>query len=88
MANHTSHLLHPHVQTHGLCLSEGVPHIIILNERSQSSLAAIPSSALQSDLLMVVLWLSLDLSLWQPLIEDRAFVPWLVRQPSEQVCKI
>ena len=29
--------------------------------------------------------LTLDLSLWQPLIEDRAFVPWLVRQPSEQV---
>ena len=29
--------------------------------------------------------LSLDLALWQPLIEDRAFVPWLVRQPSEQV---
>jgi hypothetical protein len=25
---------------------------------------------------------SLDLSLWQPLIEDRAFVPWLVRQPG------
>ena len=31
--------------------------------------------------------LSLDLSLWQPLIEDRAFVPWLVRQPSEQVMR-
>ena len=31
-------------------------------------------------------WCSLDLSLWQPIIEDRAFVPWLVRQPSEQVC--
>ena len=29
--------------------------------------------------------LDLDLALWQPLIEDRAFVPWLVRQPSEQV---
>ena len=28
--------------------------------------------------------LSLDLSLWQPLIEDRAFVPWLVKHPSEQ----
>jgi hypothetical protein len=25
---------------------------------------------------------SLDLALWEPLIEDRAFVPWLVRQPG------
>ncbi len=24
----------------------------------------------------------MDLALWQPLIEDRAFVPWLVRQPG------
>lgn len=31
---------------------------------------------------------SLDLSLWQPLIEDRAFVPWLVRQPTEQVGRL
>ena len=31
--------------------------------------------------------LSLDLALWQPLIEDRAFVPWLVRQPPEQVMR-
>ena len=29
--------------------------------------------------------LDLDLSLWQPLIEDRAFVPWLVKSPNEQV---
>ena len=29
--------------------------------------------------------LGLDLSLWQPLIEDRAFVPWLVKAPTEQV---
>ena len=29
--------------------------------------------------------LDLDLSLWQPLIEDRAFVSWLVRTPTEQV---
>ena len=29
--------------------------------------------------------LDLDLSLWQPLIEDRAFVPWLVKMPTEQV---
>ncbi len=29
--------------------------------------------------------LSLDLSLWQPLIEDRAFVPWLIKHPSDQV---
>ena len=29
--------------------------------------------------------LDLDLSLWQPLIEDRAFVSWLVKTPSEQV---
>lgn len=28
--------------------------------------------------------LDLDLSLWQPIIEERAFVPWLVREPSEQ----
>lgn len=28
--------------------------------------------------------LDLDLSLWQPLIEDRQFVPWLVKVPSEQ----
>ncbi|CAL8463239.1 g2773 [Coccomyxa elongata] len=28
--------------------------------------------------------LSLDLSLWQPLIEDRAFVPWLIKHPSDQ----
>ncbi len=27
----------------------------------------------------------LDVSLWQPLIEDRGFVPWLVNQPGEQV---
>ena len=29
--------------------------------------------------------LNLDLSLWQPLIEDRAFMPWLVKQPTPQV---
>lgn len=29
--------------------------------------------------------LNLDLSLWQPLIEDRAFMPWLVKQPTQQV---
>ena len=29
--------------------------------------------------------LDLDLSLWQPLIEDRAFVSWLVKTPTEQV---
>lgn len=28
--------------------------------------------------------LDLDLSLWQPIIEERAFVPWLVREPTEQ----
>lgn len=28
--------------------------------------------------------LGLDLALWQPLIEDRAFVPWLVKVPTEQ----
>ena len=28
--------------------------------------------------------LALDLTLWQPLIEDRAFVPWLVKHPSNQ----
>ncbi len=27
----------------------------------------------------------MDLSLWQPLIEDRAFVPWLIKHPSDQV---
>ena len=32
--------------------------------------------------------LDLDLSLWQPLIEDRAFVPWLVKTPTEQVLVI
>lgn len=31
----------------------------------------------------VVKDLDLDLSLWQPIIEERAFVPWLVREPSE-----
>lgn len=25
-----------------------------------------------------------DLSQWQPLIEDRSFLPWLVKIPSEQ----
>lgn len=30
--------------------------------------------------------LGLDLALWQPLIEDRAFVPWLVKVPTEQAC--
>lgn len=25
-----------------------------------------------------------DLSQWQPLIEDRCFLPWLVKVPSEQ----
>ena len=29
--------------------------------------------------------LNLDLTLWQPLIEDRAFMPWLVKQPTPQV---
>ncbi len=29
--------------------------------------------------------LNLDISLWQPLIEDRAFMPWLVKQPTQQV---
>lgn len=29
--------------------------------------------------------LDLDLTSWQPLIEDRAFVPWLVTVPSEKV---
>lgn len=29
--------------------------------------------------------LDLDLTSWQPLIEDRAFVPWLVSVPSEKV---
>jgi len=29
--------------------------------------------------------LNLDLNLWQPLIEDRAFMPWLVKQPTQQV---
>ena len=29
--------------------------------------------------------LNLDVSLWQPLIEDRAFMPWLVKQPTQQV---
>ena len=28
--------------------------------------------------------LDLDLSLWQPLVEGRAFVPWLVKDPGEQ----
>lgn len=32
--------------------------------------------------------LNLDLSLWQPLIEDRAFMPWLVKQPTPQVQQI
>ena len=27
--------------------------------------------------------LAIDLTQWQPLIEDRAFVPWLVREPSD-----
>lgn len=27
--------------------------------------------------------LGLDLLLWQPIIEDRAFVPWLVAAPTE-----
>ena len=30
--------------------------------------------------------LDLDVTLWQPLIEDRGFVPWLVNHPGEQVC--
>lgn len=30
--------------------------------------------------------LHLDLSQWAPLIEDRAFVDWLVATPTEQVC--
>ena len=29
--------------------------------------------------------LDLDLTSWQPLIEDRAFVPWLVIVPSDKV---
>jgi len=29
--------------------------------------------------------LDLDLSLWQPLIVDRQFVAWLVKEPTEQV---
>ena len=29
--------------------------------------------------------LNLDLSLWQPLIVDRQFVSWLVKEPTEQV---
>ena len=29
--------------------------------------------------------LDLDLSLWQPLIVDRQFVSWLVKEPTEQV---
>ena len=29
--------------------------------------------------------LDLDLTSWQPLIEDRAFVPWLVTVPTEKV---
>ena len=29
--------------------------------------------------------LNVDISLWQPLIEDRAFMPWLVKQPTQQV---
>ena len=32
--------------------------------------------------------LNLDLSLWQPLIEDRAFMPWLVKQPTQQVSEL
>lgn len=28
--------------------------------------------------------LSLDLSLWQPIVEDRGIVPWLVKVPSEK----
>ncbi|KAK9810079.1 hypothetical protein WJX72_004466 [[Myrmecia] bisecta] len=28
--------------------------------------------------------LELDLSLWEPLIKDRAFMPWLVKEPSDQ----
>ncbi|KAL4437217.1 hypothetical protein ABPG75_004356 [Micractinium tetrahymenae] len=28
--------------------------------------------------------LAIDMSQWQPLIEDRAFVSWLVKQPTEQ----
>ena len=29
--------------------------------------------------------LDLDLTLWQPLIVDRQFVSWLVKEPTEQV---
>ena len=28
--------------------------------------------------------MNLDLTQWQPLIEDRCFLPWLVQLPSEQ----
>jgi regulator of nonsense transcripts 1 len=28
--------------------------------------------------------MNLDLSQWQPLIEDRCFLPWLVKIPTEQ----
>ena len=27
-----------------------------------------------------------DQSQWQPLINDRSFLPWLVKIPTEQVC--
>ena len=29
--------------------------------------------------------LDIDLSLWEPLVRDRAFIPWLVKEPTEQV---
>lgn len=28
--------------------------------------------------------LNLDLAQWQPIVEDRGLVPWLVKQPGEQ----
>ena len=45
--------------------------VVLLSREVQSGLPALKD-------------LDLDLSLWQPIIEERAFVPWLVREPSEQ----
>ena len=32
--------------------------------------------------------LNLDLSLWQPIVVDRQFVSWLVKEPTEQVLQL
>ena len=63
-----------------ICMNSGVPAMQVRGENSVVLLCRDTSPSAPG-----LRELSLDLSLWQPLIEDRAFVPWLVRQPAEQV---